>query len=898
MLSDLRYRLRALFRRRAMDRELEEELRFHIEREAEKHLRAGLPPDEAVRRARRSFGGIDVIREASRDVRGVSRIDALMQDARYALRGLRASPSFAAGIVLTLGLGVGANAMMFGIVDRLLLRPPEHMVDAARMHRVYLTYHWNGELRTERYLAYRRYLDLIESTHTFDRVAGFFMRGLAVGSGDRTREMNVLAASASLFEMFDAPPAVGRYFTADEDRPPTGGRVAVLTWAHWQSEYGGTGDVLGQLLHIGNAIYTIIGVAPPGFVGIADVREPAMFIPITAFAYSVSADYADNYGWSWLEMIVHRRPGASVAAASADLARAHVLSWEAERSGADSPSAQDVRAAGSAGPILLGRGPQAGPEARVVAWVMGVAAIVLLVAAANVVNLLLARSLQRRREMALRLALGVSRGRLMQQMMVETLMLAVLGSIVGLAVAQWGGGALRAFFLPAAAQDGSAVVGDARTLLFVGVVTLGLALLTGLAPGARAMRANLAGALKDGAHGSSYSQSMLRSSLLVLQAALSVVLLIGAGLFVRSLYNARTMRLGYDVEPVALVVRDMRSVEMGTEEQELLMARLLEAASRVPGVLGATPAASVPFLGNEGRGTPHVPGRDSLARLGRFMLQTGTESYFETMGTRILSGRGFTAGDRAGAPPIVVVSQAMANAIWPGESPLGKRMRIGGDTMPMLTVVGVAEDMRARRFALEAENWYFLPADQYRQMFGSPQRVMLVRVDGRAEEFVDELSRTLQSEMPGDAYVTVRPLRSIVALQRRAWEFGAMMFVVFAGLALTLAAIGLYSAVTYAVAARTREMGIRIALGAALPRLAGQVMSQGLGLSAAGMGLGVAAAFLGARLIEPVLFDTTARDPLVYVLVTALLLGVATTATLRPALRATRVDPMVTLRAQ
>jgi ABC-type antimicrobial peptide transport system permease subunit len=240
----------------------------------------------------------------------------------------------------------------------------------------------------------------------------------------------------------------------------------------------------------------------------------------------------------------------------------------------------------------------------------------------------------------------------------------------------------------------------------------------------------------------------------------------------------------------------------------------------------------------------------------------------------------------------------MANAIWPGESPLGKQMRIGDDTMPMLTVVGVAEDMRARRFALDAENWYFVPADQYRQMFGSPQRVMLVRVDGRAEEFVDELSRTLQAEMPGDAYVTVRPLRSIVAPQRRAWEFGAMMFVVFAGLALTLAAIGLYSAVTYAVAARTREMGIRIALGAAVPRLAGQIMSQGLGLSAAGIALGVATAFLGARLIEPVLFDTTARDPLVYVLVTGLLLGVATTATLRPALRATRVDPTVTLRAQ
>jgi predicted permease len=518
------------------------------------------------------------------------------------------------------------------------------------------------------------------------------------------------------------------------------------------------------------------------------------------------------------------------------------------------------------------------------------------VASANVVNLLLARSVHRRREIALRLALGVSRARLMQQMMTETLVLAVLGGAVGLAVAQWGGHALRTLFLPGEAGR-AAVAGDARTLLFTAATTLAVALLTGLAPGVQTLRADVGKALKEGARGSGYSRSMLRSALLLFQATLSVVLLIGAGLFVRSLHNVRSLRLGYDVDPVVLIARNMRGVELNTAELDALMDRSLEAAMRVPGARSASPAASVPFWGNEGRGAPHVPGRDSLARLGNFMLQTGSPDYFETMGTRIVRGRGFTSADRAGSPPVVVITQAMANAIWPGAEAVGKQMRIGGDTMPLLTVIGVAEDMLARRFEADPEFWYFLPVEQYRQMFGSPQRTLLVRVDGRAEDHVDALRREIQREMPGAAYVTALPLRSLVAPQQRAWEFGATMFAAFAALALVLAAIGLYSVIAYAVAARTRELGVRIALGAGLFTLARKVVGQGMAFAAAGIALGGAAALLAARLIQPLLFEVPARDPIVYATVTGLLLAVALLATLRPALRAARVDPTVALRS-
>jgi predicted permease len=399
--------------------------------------------------------------------------------------------------------------------------------------------------------------------------------------------------------------------------------------------------------------------------------------------------------------------------------------------------------------------------------------------------------------------------------------------------------------------------------------------------------------------GSTYRSSRLRTALLLLQAALSVVLLVGAGLFVRSLANVRSYRLGYDVDPNVLISGNMRGLELADVEANALADRLLAAAASVPGVSGATLVVSVPFLGNEGRGAPFVPGVDSIRKLGRFMLQAGSPRYFEVAGTRILRGRGFSNNDVATAQPVVVINQAMANAIWPEKDPIGQQMRIGGDTLPFLTVVGIAEDIRGRQFTGDPEFWYYLPMAQYRALFGAgfgPN--LFVRVAGDPEDYVPVLRQRLQREMPGAAYINVMPLRALVAPQQRAWRFGATMFVVFATLALVLAAIGLYSVVAYTVAQRTRELGIRIALGASVGAVLRMIVRQGAVFAVAGITAGSAVALLAARWIEPLLFDTPARDPAVFMAVAAILLCVAFAATVRPALRATRVDPTITLRAE
>jgi predicted permease len=896
MISDLRFRLRALFRRRVMEQELDEEVRFHLDREAEKYVRRGLPRAEAERRARAAFGGLDVIKEEARDARGIARLDAVLQDVRYAWRVMKGRPGFTAAVVLTLGLGVGANTAMFGIMDRLLLRAPAMMRSPERVHRVYLSYLWNGRLNTEHNHAYRRYLDLALQTRSFDASAAFDNRPLPVGLGEQARELDVTAASASYFELFDVRPVLGRFYSAREDRLPAGERVAVLSYGFWQSEFGGARDVLGKTLHVGEELYTVIGVAPRQFAGIADGTAPALFIPITAFAHMRNRDFADHYGWTWLEIVVRRKAGVPGEVADADLNAAYARSWEREREGSPTmPSATLSRTRGEIAPLLLGRGPQAGPDARVVVWIMGVAFIVLLIACANVVNLLLARAVHRQREIALRLALGITRARLGQQLMIESLLLALLGGAVGLALAQWGGGVLRSLFLPT--ESAHAITTDARTLAFTATLVLGLALLTGLLPALQSLRPDVAGALKAGMRGSAYRGSKLRTGLLLFQGALSVVLLVGAGLFVRSLLNVRSFRLGYDVDPIVYVDMNLRGVELNQAQLYALTDRLQRAAGSTPGVHSATVAVSVPFWGSEGRGVPFVAGRDSLGRLGRFTLQAGSFNYFETMGTRIVRGRGFTKQDGASGLPVVVVTQAMARALWPDQDPIGKQMRIGNDTMPFLTVVGVAEEIRSSRISDDPNFWYYLPMPQYRQLFGTTRANLFVRVRGNPDDALQALRRRLQAELPAPAYVKLATMHQLVEPQRRSWEFGATMFVAFAGLALTLAGIGLYSVIAYAVAQRTRELGVRIALGASARSVIGLIAGQGIMFAAAGITLGSAAALLAARWIEPLLFSVSARDPVIYAAVAALLLLVAMVATLRPALRALRVDPLEALRA-
>ena len=892
--SDVRYRVRALFRRADVERELDDELRFHLDRETEKLVAAGIPPHEARRRARLAFGGVDAAKEGSRDVRGTALIESVIQDVRYALRGLRARPAFTAGVVVTLALGIGANTAMFGVVDRLLFRAPATMRDPAHVHRVYVSWTADGTRSTQRSLEFARYLDLARGTHAFSDAAAFQTRALAVGSGDDARELPVTVASASYFGFFDAHPVVGRFFDARDDSIPTGSPVVILGHAFWESRFGGRADVIGRTLQVGTTVCTIVGVAPAGFNGTSDQGVPALYMPITVFAWSMShRDYSHNYNWSWLEMIVRRAPGVSVEGANRELTDAFRRSWTAARAADHGwPTLAAAQPSAELGPVQLGRGPSAGAETRVAMWTWGVALVVLLVACANVANLLLSRAVRRRREIALRLSLGVGRRRLVRQLLTESLVLAALGGAAGLLVAWWGGASLRALLL---ADDPSpAVLGDGRTLAAAAAATLLAALASGLAPALYALREDPARALVVGRE-SGARRSRARAALLVFQAALSVVLLVGAGLFVRSLHQVRTMRLGYDVAPVAFVQTNPRGVKLSDAEWLALERRLLDAADATPGIASATPVVSVPFWSTEASGL-YVPGVDSVRRLGRFALQAGSADYFRTTGTRLLRGRAFTASDGANAPPVMVVSEGMARALWPRTDAIGKCVRVGADTAACTTVVGVAEEMRLESLTSTNEYMYYLPIDQLEHWRG-PAGAFFVRVNGDATDYVDALRRQLQPLMPGSSYVTVVTLQSIVNPSMVSWQFGATMFTAFGALALVLAALGLYSVMSYGVAQRQQELSVRLALGATAGQLVRLVVGDGVRTVLVGLAVGGALSlWLGTR-IAGLLFHESPNDPLVYGAVMLVLVVAALLATAIPALSASRVDPNVALRA-
>jgi putative ABC transport system permease protein len=887
-------------RRAKLDRELSAELHAHIELLARDYESEGMSPDNALAAAHRRMGNVGQLHEAGRDYWGFPALEAIVKDIRYALRGLQRSPGFTATVILTLGLGIGANAAMFGAVDRLMFRPLAYLRDPSSVNRVYLQSTDRGRESTDWSFEYARYLDLRKWTSSFSQYAAFAQPDLAVGSGEDSREMQVAVVSAGFFDFFDAQPARGRWFTAAEDSTPRGAEVAVLSYSYWQSEYGGTDDVLGKKVQVGNILCTIIGVAPKGFSSVEDNTPAALFIPITTYAGSNAnhrdaTEYYTHYNWGWMGMMARRKPGVSVRAASADLSQAYVKSWAVEGTLGSVTPVETAHPHALASSLRTGAGPDPSLEAQTALWTIGVAAIVLLIACANVANLFLARAMRRRREIALRLALGSSRARLAAQSLTESLVLAVIGGVVGIVVAQWGGAALRSLFI----QDGGPMPAftDWRTLGFALGLATGAGVLTGLAPAILGGRGELSSTLKAGAREGTYHRSRMRTALLVAQGALSVQLLVGAGLFVKSLDHVRSLRIGYDADRVVLVDRHYRGLVLSDTAQLELGHRLESEARAIPGVEHASWVSAVPLMSTSSMGL-RVDGIDSVRKLGRFTYAAVTPDYFSAMDTRILRGRGFNETDRDGSPLVAVVSQNMASVLWPGREALGQCMHVGlggsVDTMPCTTVVGIAENVAQRGFTGDPQLHYYLAADQARRATGM---ALMIRVQGDPAKSAEVIRKRLQKLMPGQSYLTTLPMRDVVDLRRRSWKFGATVFVAFGGLALIVAAVGLYGVINYNVAQRTHELGVRIALGAQSRDVVRLVVGQGVAFASAGVAIGVALALLSAKWIQPLLFQEPARDPSTYAAVGVLLIGVGLAASAIPAFRATRADPNAALRS-
>jgi putative ABC transport system permease protein len=869
--------------------DLMDELAHHRDMIERDLIGRGMSASAAGVEARRIMGNETLMREEARAVWLWPSLEALWQDAQYTLRDLRRNPVFTVGVTLTLALGIGANASMFSFVDRLLFRPPALMIDPATVHRVYQYRTVRGE-ESETGGIYARYVDLARWTTSFSQTAGVALKTLATGVGNDARLRNVAIVSSGFFGFFDAPPVIGRYFTASEDAPPAPLPVAVLSRKTWETEFASSPNVLGSRLQIDAVAYTIIGVAPDGLVGLWPYQPPAVFVPLATYAASRGRpNWATSYGTAFgLGIIVRRKPQVTIAAASADLTNALRRSYQVQ----GSAPLDVLRPRAIAASVLAERGPRPSNVTRAATWLSGVTLIVLLITCANVANLLLARTLRRRREIAVRIALGVSRARLFAQLLTEGILLALLGAGAGLVIAIWGSRVLTALFLPGAERVSLST--DPRTLLFIGTIAVGVSMLISLAPFTQVDGTNLTGALKSGAREGAHQRSRLRNALVLIQCVLSAILLVGTGLFIQSLRNVRDVRMGFDAGSVLVVSLNMRDVKLDSAATAALRLRLLHSVRSVPGVKSASLQESVPFAGMSSWPI-FVRGIDSTSRLGEFDFNAVSADYFETLGTRIVRGRGFESTDNNGAPHVVVVGESMANVLWPGQDPIGKCIRVGlVDTVPCRYVVGVAENIHSQSIDDESKlHFYYMPAAQWHPEQGG----LFVRTRGAPASIADQVRRQLQREMPGTSFISITPLGDIVDATLRSWIVGTTVFTSFGALALVLAAIGVYSVVAYDVVQRRHELGVRLALGAPRAGIVHLVVMDGVRVALAGVLIGTIVAASAGRWIGPLLFRQSPHDPFVFTAVAVVLVGVAVVASGIPAVRAARVDPKTALMA-
>jgi len=892
--------LRRVFRiagvRRDVKADLDEELDFHFQMTVDELVTQGMSPATARAEAHRRFGDV---RRYRRELERTDRkrvnlarwaefLFIVRQNIAYSLRGMRRWPGFTAAVVATLALGIGANATMFGIVDRLLLKPPAHVRDAGQVRRLAVSAESlfrPGQNFTFTYLSYPDFNDWLEA-ESFEHVAAYTLNRVTLGRGEEAIRVSASFASGAFFPLLGVRPELGRFFDASDDQPGAV-PVAVLSYGFWQREYGGDPDVLGTALDGGSTNYTVIGVAPRGFTGI-ELEAVDVWAPLNAFLAEPGNEERRVRRTSyWLQTIARLSPGVSHTGAQTEATHLHRAGRreliEAER--------WDANAVVIDSPIQTARGPRASEESVVSRWLAGVALVVLLIACANVANLLLARGARRKKEIAVRLALGISRRRLVGELLTDSVMLAGFGGLVALLIAAWGGEFVRSALLGDVTWAGSPV--DARVLAF----TAGLALFTGLAaglvPALQASRPSLSRDLKEGTREGRSRRSRTRLALLVAQGALSVVLLVGAGLVVRSLQHVESIDLGLVPEGVLVARLEFEPGERTADELKRIYGQALERLKTVPAIEAASAAGGIPFI--SGSIAPlFVPGLDSLPPGSRPWIDAVWPGYFATMGSAVMRGRDFNDSDDAGSMRVAVVNEAMASALWGIDSPLGKCIQIGSRDAECTYVVGVVANRRYHEI-LNPEWVYFVPMAQADEL---EPLAIFVRGSSDPQQLAATVRRELIAGNPNVRYAVVQPLQDLIDPKLRHFRLGATMFTVFGLLALIVAALGLFSVLAFNVSQRTHEIGVRSALGASRNGIVRLIMRQALGLTLLGVSIGLAIALAAANILEPILYEVSPRDPLVLGGVALTLVLVAAAAGIIPASRAARVDPVAALRSE
>jgi len=891
-LAMLRSFLGALLRRRRLERDMDSELRFHLEARADDLVAAGLDRADALRRARRELGDPLRWKEQGREARGLRLVDQLGADVRYGVRWLRRSPAFATAAVVSIAVGIGANTAIFSLVNAVLLRlmpvhDPTSLVLLARS---------DDRPRRASSFPYPFYGQL-QDAHTLEAVicrAGFESN---IEAGATAERLSGELVSGNYFEVLGVRPHLGRLFTAEDDRAPGGHPLVVLSYAYWQRRFGGDPLIVGQTIRVNAHPMTIIGVTPPGFLGIDLGASPDIRVPVVMQAEMlVSPSRLENPREWWLEIIGRLKPGVSREAAEQELD----LSFQrfSALSARDSP--QDRR-------LIVLDGSRGVPNlqnrfARPLLVLSGLAMAVLLLVCLNVANLMLARSAARRRELSMRVALGASRGRVVAQLLVEALLIAVTGGALGLVLARWAAQGLASIALPPPAGLRLEVPMDMRVLAFATTLSVATGLVCGLSSALSTRRTNLVAALSNEGRPVTAGRLLGRKLVVAAQIALSFTLLVGAGLFARTLANLRDLDFGFDTGHLLLLRLDPT---LSGYDQAQLVAFYDEVTERVatlPGVRSASLAVT-PLLARSSWGsglTLDTGVHDDRPGPERNAVGPG---YFSTVGTPIVAGREFRTADIASGSRVAVVNESFARRYFGGQA-LGRRIGPGGPQGSAdFTIVGVARDGKYAEVRENAAPFWYVPYQQLEQLGQSDTAVRIrrgiwtlhVRTIGNPEAVAADVRRAVGAI---DKRVTVFGMRTMqqqisdqLVFERLLAELAAG----FATIAVLLAALGLYGVTAYDTTARTREIGVRVAVGATPRAILAMILRQTTTLIVLGLTGGLMLAVAGVGYLRSLLFGLQPTDPVVMVSAALIVVTVTAVATWVPARRATRIDPLTAL---
>lgn len=815
-------------------------------------------------------------------------IVAAFGDARAVTRTLRRAPGFTSLAVLTLALGIGANAATFSIVDRLLLRGPEQVANPQALRRVYVTTRdAAGAVSTAGIQPYALYALVRDHTTGFTGVAAYTLARAQFG-GDDGYSVPVGYATASFFDVLGTRPSIGRFFLTREDNPPVGTNVAILSYRFWRQAFGGDQHVLGREITVNSRRFVVVGVASRGFTG-AERAPVDLWIPMSARAPGASPTWPYSWNAAWTRIVVRLEPTTTLNGANGILTAAFRRFHTGQ-----SPNGHEATV--SARPLDY-TSDGAEPDAvRVARLLYGLSCIMLIVAAANVANLVSARAVRRRPELAVRRALGAGRARLVCMLMGEAAALALLGGLAGALLGWWAGALIGRELLPAIPWGDSYV--DAHVLASTAAAMLLAAIVAGAWPALRSGDADLRREAANGGRAATRRERLSGDVLLLTQIALSVVLLSTGGLFVRSLIDIHQVHLG--LEPDRVLVATIAPSSMASRDsaggEQALFESILEDVRQMAGVRDASlQAGTVPFRSAltvpvRVDGMPAVP----TAKGGGPFVSAITPDYFRTVGGAMLRGRAFQSYEGAGTEPTAIVNQTLAHLVWPSEDPLTKCVRVGGgQNAPCARIVGVAADSHQWELHEDPGMKVYVPYGQA----GIDEPVLLVRPKAAATALIGPLRRALAHMDPGLRVMDVSTLGSALDPQVRPWRAGSALLGIFGLATLATAAVGLFTIVSYLVARRTHEFGVRVALGARSSRILWMVIRRALVATLIGTGFGVLGIVSVAPIVQPLLFDNPARDPVVIAIMALVFAAAAVAASMVPALRACRVDPLVALRS-